>query len=380
MSLPQVLERGDDVLSDLPRRSVWWNWASQATCMAVVGFSKTVLNLFYEPHLHGLENLDRALSKAREENRGLVTVMNHMSVVDDPFMWGFLPWRFFTDLDDIRWGLAASNLCFANKASSYFFSLGKIFGTERLGGSPFQGCIDAAIRVMSPDDTLDLIYDGSSATDKVWLNEKEVFHKVKQNYLSPMIRSKPSWLHVFPEGFVLQLQAPFANSMRYFHWGITRIILESTRQPVIVPMFAHGFEKIAPEAEDGGVMNRFLPSNIGAEVHMYISKAIDDEVIHKYREEWLALVKKYGDGKDLTQELRFGEKAQELRSRLANELRQQVARIRREIGFPEEDTRFSDPKWWRQFTKTEGKSDPEVRFNGLNWAIRRLHGLPEKDD
>lgn len=379
MSLPQVLARGDDVLSDFPRSSGWWNWASQATCMLTVGFSKTVLNVFYKPELHGLENLDDALAKAREENRGLLTVMNHMSVVDDPFIWGFLPWRFYSNVDDIRWGLAAANLCFASKSASYFFSLGKIFGTERFGGGPFQDSIDAAIRVMSPDDTMDLIYDGKDSTSKLWLDESVVYKEVKENYMSPIIRSKPSWLHVFPEGFVLQLHPPFNNSMRYFKWGITRIILESTRQPVVLPMFGHGFEKIAPEFESEGVMNRMLPSNIGSEIHLHISKPIDDAIIHTYRQEWLKLVKKYGkDGVDLTEELKYGKKAQDLRSRLANELRQHVAKIRHEqVGFPQEDKRFSEPTWWKEYTLSEGASDPEVQFVGLNWAIRRLQGMKD---
>jgi monolysocardiolipin acyltransferase len=339
-----------------------------------------VLNVFYKPELHGLQNLDDALEKARTENRGLLTVMNHMSVVDDPFMWGLLPWRFFTNIDDIRWGLAASNLCFASKGATYFFSLGKILGTDRFGGSPYQGSIDASIRLLSPDDTLDLIYDGQDATSKTWLDESVIFKKFKEDYTAPIIRTKPSWLHVFPEGYVLQLQPPFSNSMRYFKWGITRTILESTRQPVVLPMFAHGFEKISPEFEADGVMNRLLPSNIGAEIHMHISKPIDDAVIHNYRKEWLDLVKKYGDGKDLTDELKFGKKAQDLRARLAGELRAHVAKIRHEVGFPQEDPRFSDHKWWRKYTKSEGSSDPEVKFIGLNWAIRRLHGLKDDDE
>lgn len=379
MSLQQVLDRGDDVLRDFPRDSKWWNLASQATCWLAVGFSKSVLNVFYHPKVHGVENLDSALQKSRDENRGLLTVMNHMSVVDDPFIWGMLPWRFYADLDDIRWGLAASNLCFASKPASYFFSLGKVFGTDRFGGSPFQNAIDAMVRVMSPDDTLDLTYDGTEITNRIWLDEHRGWKKAKESYVSPVIRTKPSWVHVFPEGYVLQLQEPFNNSMRYFKWGITRIILESTRQPVIVPMFGHGFEKIAPEADYDGIVNRLLPSNIGSDVNLYVAEPIDDSIIHKYRLEWLNLVKKYGKGgDDLTDELKFGKKAQELRSRLASELRQHIARIRHDIaGFPREDSRFSDHKWWNEYTKSEGGSDPEVEFVGLNWAIRRLHGLKD---
>ena len=48
------------------------------------------------------------------------------------------------------------NICFSNVFQSWFFNLGKILGTKRFGEGPFQGSLDAAIRILSPDDTLDL--------------------------------------------------------------------------------------------------------------------------------------------------------------------------------------------------------------------------------
>lgn len=393
MSLQAVLERGDKVLDEYPRDSLLWNYASHATCLLAVGWSKLVLYTSYRPSIHGLEKLDKALERSRQENRGLMTIMNHMSVVDDPFLWGCLPWRYYKDLDNIRWGLGAHNVCFQNKFLSYFFSLGKILPTERFGRGPFQDSIDGAIRLLCPDDTLDLIYDGQEETNKRWLdsnpNKSELTkitplaQKIKEEYLPPIIRSKPSWVHVFPEAFVLQLYPPHSNSMRYFKWGITRLVLESTRQPIIVPIFSTGFEKIAPESAAGTLVERFLPANFGTEVKVTIGDPIDDKIIEKYRKEWLDLVKNLLESKipiDLNHELRFGEKAQQLRSRLASELRKAVADIRHSIGFPEEDPRFKDHKFWNTFTKSEGKSDPDVKFIGQNWAIRRLQKFLKEHD
>lgn len=387
MSLPRVFERGDEFISEYDRRSPWWNTFSRANCLLAVGFSKLVLNTFYNHKLHGLERIEAALKKSQEENRGLMTVMNHMSVVDDPFLWGFFPWRMYHDVDQIRWGLAAHNVCFTSPALSNFFSLGKILSTQRFGVGPFQGSIDAAVRIMSPDDTLDLVFDYDTFDKKkkdVWVDQTVLVKKVKDDYLPPMIRSKPSWIHVFPEAFVLQLQPPFNNSMRYFKWGITRIILESTRQPIIVPMFGHGFEKIMPEAvaDEKSLLDRLLPSNRGSDVHVYIGEPIDEKIIQKYREEWIQLVNWYGDKSgDLTDELKFGKKAEDLRSRLASELRKHVAHIRdTEAGFPPEDPRFKDHKWWKQYTLSEGESDKEVKFIGSNWAIRRLQKFLQEEE
>lgn len=385
MSLKAVIDRGDDFLLAYPRNSKWWNTASLWNCWLTVGASKLVLFSFYKPVVHGLDRLDAALKRSKEENRGLVTVMNHMSVVDDPFLWGVLPWRYYKNIDTVRWGLAAHNVCFTNTVFGYFFSLGKILSTERFGRGPFQGSIDAAIRVMSPDDTLDLVYDGSKDVSSKWLEYKKtptpsafsLASKVKNDYLAPIVRSRPSWIHLFPEGFVLQLQEPFNNSMRYFKWGITRIVLESTRQPIILPIFSTGFEKIKPEGENPqeqpvSFFNRF---HFGTEIKVTIGNPIDDKIVQKYREEWLNLVRKYlesDDISDLSHELKFGKQAQDLRSRFASELRKAVADIRESVGFPPEDPRFKDHAFWKKYTLTEGKSDPDVKFIGQNWAIRRL--------
>lgn len=403
MSFPDVLRRGDEFLSEYPRTNPLWNYASHATCLFMITGSKIILNTLYKPFVHNIEKLDMALAKAREENRGLLTVMNHMSVVDDPAFYAALPWRFHFDIDTIRWGFGAHNICFSNAIQSWFFNLGKILGTKRFGEGPFQGSLDAAIRILSPDDTLDLEFTpGVKDVAKPNLlqtvnnyhnkTNTEMVKFIKPtpegtNVLmskNPFIRSKTSWFHVFPEGFVLQLQEPHSNSMRYFKWGVSRLILESTRAPVVVPIFTYGFEKVAPEdsAEEG--IKRWLPANVGAEIHLTIGDMICDTKIEQYRQDWRKLVLKYIDKyhpTDLSEELMNGKKAQQLRSSLAAFLRDSVLQIRNSIPlFQPEDPRFKDPKFWKIYTNTEGMSDEDVKFIGKNWAIKRLQShLPDFD-
>lgn len=403
MSFPDVLRRGDDFLTEMPRSSVWWNYASHATCLMMTTGTKIVLNTLYRPYLHGVDKLDDALARARQENRSLLTVMNHMSVVDDPTFYAALPWRFHTDIDTIRWGFGAHNICFSSTPLLWFFNLGKILGTKRFGFGPFQPSLDAAIRIMSPDDTLDLEFLPLVREEQkpvliqkaslLWNCPSEnpdvsllVSHKkTGANILmaqSPFVRKKTSWFHVFPEGFVLQLEPPHENSMRYFKWGVSRLILEATVAPIVVPIFTYGLEKIAPEDSADKGLNRWLPSNIGAEVHIHIGDALPDEQIENYREVWRDLCERYVDPKsphDLNDELRNGAKTLELRSQIAADLRTAVANIRSAIGvFNLEDVRFKDPDFWKRYTLTEGSSDPDVKFVGKNWAIKRLQKhLPE---
>ncbi|CCG26014.1 Taz1 protein [Candida orthopsilosis Co 90-125] len=404
MSFQDVLKRGDEFLEEYPRTNPLWNYASHATCLFMITGSKIILNTLYKPFVHNIEKLDNALAKARLENRGLLTVMNHMSVVDDPAFYAALPWRYHLDIDTIRWGFGAHNICFSNVFQSWFFNLGKILGTKRFGEGPFQGSLDAAIRILSPDDTLDLEYaPGIKEESKpiVLQTVNNVYDKSNTDLVkfikptpdstnvlmskSPFIRTKTSWFHVFPEGFVLQLQEPHNNSMRYFKWGVSRLILESTRAPVVVPIFTYGFEKVAPEdtAEEG--IKRWLPANVGAEIHLTIGDAISDQKIEQYRQEWRKLVAKYIDKSnptDLSEELKNGDKAQDLRSSLAAYLRDNVLQIRDTIPLLKpEDPRFKDPKFWKIYTNTEGMSNEDVKFVGKNWAIRRFQShLPEYED
>ncbi|KAH3666961.1 hypothetical protein OGAPHI_003411 [Ogataea philodendri] len=377
MSFFDVLQRGDEfILNDRPQQSRWWNVLSHATCLAAVGSSKLIISLFYNLNLKGLENLDRSLAKARAENRGFVTVMNHMSVCDDPFLWACLPWRYYASLDDIRWGLAAKNICFVSKSSSTFFSLGKLFACERFGRGPFQGGLDALVRVLSPDDTLDTdhIFQGLNESKPIassLVDNVKSFYSPK--YTPPILRYKSSWVHIFPEGYVCQLKPPHNNSMRFFRWGTARLILEPTVAPVVVPIFSDGFEKVAPEAKSDDLVDSILPQGIGSTITVNIGRAIEDRVIEAFRAEWRALCDKYHDRSnpnDLTPELKFGKEAQNLRSRVCAYLRERVAELRLENGFAPEDPRLASQKFWSEYTKTEGQSAPDIQFVGYNWAIR----------
>lgn len=389
MSLPGVLSRGDDFLNEYPRQSPAWRFFSYGTCMLTIGMSKLILKTLYKVELNSFDKLEKAIDRSQKENRSLMTMMNHMSVVDDPFIWGVFPWRIYHDLDSIRWCLGANNVCFQNKFLATFFSLGQVLSTERFGVGPFQGSIDAAIRLLSPDDTLDLEWTPHSVEPETVLSKVPPMIKtIREEYIPPVRRYKPSWIHVYPEGFVLQLHPPFSNSMRYFKWGVSRMVLEATVPPIIVPIFSTGFEKVASEEDAGAGLKRYIPSKLGAEIKVTVGDPVDDSVIEQYRKEWRDLVEKYHDPKnpgDLSDELKYGEEAQSLRSRLAAELRANIARIRHEdCHFPEEDPRFKSPAWWKEYTATEGESDPEVKFIGKNWAIRRLQAFltesEESDD
>ena len=84
-------------------------------------------------------------------------------------------------------------------------------------------------------------------------------------------------MHIFPEGLVHQ--HPNLD-LRYFKWGVARLILESEPAPDILPMFIDGTQKIMPENR---TFPRFLPRlgkkvrvAFGEDVHPGVAVGLED--------------------------------------------------------------------------------------------------------
>ncbi|MFI1920307.1 lysophospholipid acyltransferase family protein [Nocardia sp. NPDC020380] len=145
---------------------------------------------------------DRLIDLLTDEARtcGVVVVANHRSPVDDPLMWGVLPWSVLLRPRRMRWTLGAAELCFTNPVTSRLSSLAKILPIVR-GDGIFQPSIDDAIRVLD---------EGGVVT-------------------------------IFSEGRINQTQ-----QLLRFKWGVARLIAEPAESPVLVPVHLHGFEQIMP--------------------------------------------------------------------------------------------------------------------------------------
>lgn len=117
MSFNGVQDRGRQFL-DLggKRRTKWWQSLSSATVFATGIFAKGFLNLMIKDvEVTNLDILREAQERSIVERRGLVTIMNHMSLLDDPFVWGILPMHNFTSPGRVRWSLGADNVLFYNE-------------------------------------------------------------------------------------------------------------------------------------------------------------------------------------------------------------------------------------------------------------------------
>lgn len=326
MSFRAASDRAKQALARYDRPSIVWKLARRSTLVATGMFTKLMLAA-YKTKVHNWSILLEAFRTSKIEGRGLLTVMNHVSVVDEPLVWGNLPFAHFLFLDGLRWTLGAENICFKNKFLATYFSLGQVLSTQRFGSGPFQDSIDCAVELLSPEAPYSAHTFGSPSTG------------------GPE-DGKAKWVHIFPETYVHQPLAPYANTLRYFHWGVSRMVLEATRPPMIVPIFTHGLEKAWPE--DRSKFSSFF-RGMGSKIEFNVGLPLEDQAIGSFRQRWLDLIDRDPEAdlsKDMTENLRTGSEAESLRSELAKFIRDGVLRTKLELGFPSEDKRFESHEFW----------------------------------
>ncbi len=174
-----------------------------------------------------------------------------------------------------------------------------------------------------------------------------------------------SWLHIFPEGRVHQHAK---KTMRYFKWGVARLILEPDVCPDIVPIWIEGNDEIMHEARE---WPRFIP-RIGKRCGVWFGQNVGGErgqgndVFHDLRKKWQDIVERNrirNGARDqergiLDDELKYGSEAVKLREECARQVRAAVLEVRRLRGLPDEDPKEGLVDTWREEGgKREGRME-----------------------
>ena len=146
--------------------------------------------------------------------------------------------------------------------------------------------------------------------------------------------------------------------MRYFKWGIARLILESDPIPQFVPMWIEGLDQVMHESRGAP---RWLPRG-GRRVAVWFGEEVDvEKVFGGLRRRWEELVRRereteaqripagdVGDdgdgdgdyrwaiGNGGNDSVRFGWEAREIREECARRVREEVLRVRRMAGWNEQ--------------------------------------------
>ncbi|SPO20373.1 related to TAZ1 - Lyso-phosphatidylcholine acyltransferase [Ustilago trichophora] len=207
--------------------------SSTYTIRAVAAFSRTLLR--YGCRNVTVRGLDRFLTHLNSperlaSGRGLLTYANHISVLDEPTIWGTLPSSTFLNPNTVRWTLGASDVMFTNPLLSRFFRNGQCIETLR-GGGIYQRAID---------DSIEKLGQGK-------------------------------WIHLFPEGYV---NVSTSTKLRRFKWGIARMLLEAKTMPTVVPIWLTGFDQMMPEPRS---KPKWLP-RFGHDVTINFGEPISDSL------------------------------------------------------------------------------------------------------
>ncbi|KAI5297317.1 hypothetical protein KEM55_004867 [Ascosphaera atra] len=158
-------------------------------------------------------------------------------------------------------------------------------------------------------------------------------------------------MHIFPEGKVHQTTE---KTMRYFKWGVSRLILEASECPDIVPIWLEGTDDVMHETRG---FPRFLPRAFKRVSITFGRKFDGDETFGDLRGRWRKLVerseakRKEGEEKPAfgvleDEELMYGPEARELRIECTKRIRDMVLDVRRLRGYAEEDPKEALPETW----------------------------------
>ena len=161
--------------------------------------------------------------------------------------------------------------------------------------------------------------------------------------------NRKGWVHVFPEACVYQDPK---RSMRYFKWGVSRLILEADPAPELVPMFIDGTQNIFPESRG---WPRWAP-RVGADIRISFGDSVDvEETFGAARAEWKALAAKHQawssvgvPGAAWADELKLGAEATALRITVAKIVRDQVQKLRLKHGFAVDDHSLALAETWER--------------------------------
>lgn len=159
------------------------------------------------------------------------------------------------------------------------------------------------------------------------------------------------------------------KTMRYFKWGVSRLILEPPECPDIVPIFVDGTNEIMHESR---TFPRFIPRP-GKQVSVTFGESVDTE--HRFgdlRRRWRELKAQEdreleelcekgtsngpGDLGQLGPRMMYGQEAVELRKECTRRVREEVLKVRRSRGLPDEDPKNGLVETWvHEGGKREGQ-------------------------
>ena len=217
--------------------------------------------------------LERFLSyvnggKAARNGRGMLTVSNHTSVLDDPMLQaalvGFRPaWN----SENHRWGVCKKSICFKTPFHAAFTGAGKVIPVV-VGDGLEQPLFKASARKLADGDWVHIFPEGAcNQTGRVGVGT---------------LRKKM-------EGYVVTRDEDLAEKIGRLKWGAGKLVArvafgESREPPLIVPYYHVGMQDVMPQRNlpDDNALKHVAP-RVGKRVRVVVGDPVDvSDLIAEY--------------------------------------------------------------------------------------------------
>lgn len=309
--------------------------------------------------------------------------------MDDPMIWGVLPFAYHWNPNNTRWSLGSYDICFKKGQYGFvskFFTYGNTLPTQRIAhskyGGLFQPTMTECIRLLSdPHGKPHAATEPSADSTLSSLPPSDPFSTSQLTYSTNTLDSFPrpsfypsrrhSWIHIFPEGMIHQHPG---RVPRYFKWGVARLILESEPCPDVLPMWIDGPQWVMNEKR---TWPRPVPRP-GKDISVSFGEPVDREgVLEPFRARWEELkarsrrkrLASLPADSNLREEeigvvddpyLRFSPEAEQLRIDVTFAVRNEVLKVRRARGLPDEDPKRGLAETFkREGPKREGEMEDQ---------------------
>ena len=242
-----------DLYSDVVQRPRWGGpigkvvrYFNQVLMGSLFAFIVRVQNKF---RTHRLKTLTDLVWK-RPHKRGLLSVSNHLSVMDDPGLFAAcLPWWRLPN-SKFRWTICTEDVFFANPFVQKLLGAGNGLPLDRSGSL-----------------------------------EQPMFQRFQEKL------DNGNWCHIFPEGRVWQRWRynDTDTHLGKFKFGVGKLIAHCKNQPIVVPFFHKGMDMVVPEKVTKNLKKPSVPKSLipktGQDVTMWVGEPIDfTEKIAKFNE------------------------------------------------------------------------------------------------
>ena len=204
---------------NLPDQNKWIISTVGALCKILFASRYASFNLEKSPEC--MQLMKYIQDPPSRRNRPLITFSNHISTIDDPIMWSFLPLTtLFCHPQKVRWTLGADEILFGSRRTFLEPSIHAIFW--RLSSSFFHA-----------GKVLPIVRGNGLQQDGI--------------ILAKQVLNNGDWLHIFVEGKVNPLSSDILLPLR---WGIAHLILDYYEihgiSPIVVPLIIQGIPYSEP--------------------------------------------------------------------------------------------------------------------------------------